>query len=73
MKKLKIISLVIVMIGFMFTSSTYATNVPPTHRSHQTVKKGFKESGHRYKPHHRIKAHHKKHRGQNKHSFLHKR
>ena len=73
MIKCRTISLLILLIGLGLSTSSFASRLPPIHRSHATIKKNSQKSGHRYKPHHRVQAHHKKHSGQTKHSFLRRR
>lgn len=79
MIKFRTISLVILMIGFILSTTSCATRAPTGKRSHITVKNSRQKAGHRFKPHHRAKAHHhlkvhnKKHKGQTKHLFMRKR
>ena len=71
MIKFRTVSLIILMLGFVLSASSYA-RVPSRYPSHS----GFKNSWHkpvmRHKPHHRMKAHYKKHKTPSKHSFLRK-
>ena len=70
MGKFRKISLILLMIGFVFSTNSCATQDRSGHRNNGEIKSTWFKSAKKKKPHHRGKAHHKKYKGQSKHSFL---
>lgn len=70
MGKLRIISLLLLIMGFVFSTSSCATQGKSSHRSNMGVKKSRHKSGHRKNARHRAKAHHKKYKSHPKNPIL---
>jgi hypothetical protein len=73
MGKIRTISLILLMMGFVLSNTSCATGGYSSHRNNAGVKKSWSKSAHKKKPHYRAKAHHKKFKGHSNNSHLHKR